>query len=102
MPFEDRGLSRRGFVKRATGASLTAFSARGIYDLIDSLAGARSTGAYAAGATVRRDQEQYPVDSIQGILDNGGTFAIPPLPNDIFTAKPARGPNWTTKAFQRG
>jgi hypothetical protein len=99
MPSEGQGLSRRRFVKRATAASVAAFSARGIYDLIDGMVGNRPNRAYAA-ATVRRREEQYLVDSVEVILDSGVTLAIPPLHNDVFTAKLASNRTWTTSALK--
>jgi hypothetical protein len=56
-------------IKRTTAASLTAFSARGIYYLVETLAGARHNRAYAAGATLRRREEQYLVDNVEVILE---------------------------------
>jgi hypothetical protein len=79
--------------------SLGTIAARGVYDLLDEIAGT-PTRAAAAGATVRRRQEQYLVDSVQVILDNGVTCAIPPIHNDVITAKLASGRDWSISALK--
>src|ERR671936_2830230 len=86
MPTSNEGFTRRSFLKRAGAVSLGTIAARGVYDLLDEIAG-KPARAAAAGATVRRRQEQYLVDSVEVILDNGVTCAIPPIHNDVFTAK---------------
>src|SRR6185437_9562727 len=95
MPTSHGGFTRRSFLKRAGAVSLGTIAARGIYDLLDEIAGT-PTRAAAAGATVRRRQEQYLVDSVEVILDNGVTCAIPPVHNDVITAKLATGRSWTS------
>ena len=87
------GFTRRSFLKRTGAVSLGAIAARGIYDVLDEIAGTPARAA--AAATVRRRQEQYLVDSVEVILDNGVTCAIPPIYNDVFTAKLASGRSWT-------
>jgi hypothetical protein len=79
--------------------SVGTIAARGIYDLLDEIAGTPARAA-AAGATVRRRQEQYLVDSVEVILDNGVTCAIPPVHNDVITAKLATGRSWTVSALK--
>jgi len=49
---------------------------------------------------VRRREEEYLVDSVEVILDNGVTCAIPPIHNDVITAKLASGRSWTTSALK--
>jgi hypothetical protein len=87
------GFTRRSFLKRTGAVSLGAIAARGIYDVLDEIAGTPARAA--AAATVRRRQEQYLVDSVEVILDNGVTCAIPPIYNDVFTAKLASRRSWT-------
>jgi hypothetical protein len=99
MPTSHGGFTRRSFLKRAGAVSLGTIAARGIYDLIDEIAGT-PTRAAAAGATVRRRQEQYLVDSVEVILDNGVTCAIPPVHNDVITAKLANGRSWTASTLK--
>ncbi len=82
MPNNNDGFTRRSFLQRTGAVSLGTIAARGIYDLLDDIAG-RPARAAAAGATVRRRQEQYLVDSVEVILDNGVTCAIPPMHNDV-------------------
>jgi hypothetical protein len=88
---QSRALSRRSLLKGAGAASLAAFSARGIYELLDEMGLA---GPPRAEAAVRRFQEQYLIDQVEVILDNGVALGIPPLYNDIITAKLAPG-TWT-------
>jgi hypothetical protein len=49
---------------------------------------------------IRRFQEQYLIDQVEVIVDNGVTVGIPPLHNDVFTAKLKSGVNWTTAALK--
>jgi hypothetical protein len=99
MPRDSGGFTRRSFLKRAGIVSVGTIAARGIYDLLDEMAGTPARAA-AAGATVRRRQEQYLVDSVEVILDNGVTCAIPPVHNDVITAKLAHGRSWTVGALK--
>jgi hypothetical protein len=99
MPTGDGGFTRRSFLKRAGAVSLGTIAARGVYDLLDEMAGTPARAA-AAGATVRRRQEQYLVDSVEVILDNGVTCAIPPVHNDVITAKLANGRSWTASTLK--
>src|SRR5438552_3270716 len=73
-------------------------AARGVYDLLDDAG--RPQRAAAAGATVRRRQEQYLVDSVEVILDNNVTCAVPPIHNDVFTAKLSGSRSWTVSALK--
>src|SRR6266568_1405912 len=90
--------TRRDLFRRAGVVSLGAIAARGPYDLLDEVGG--SPARASAAATVRRREEQYLVDSVEVILDNGVTCAIPPLHNDVITARLASGRTWTTSALK--
>src|SRR5690349_21017694 len=92
MPQDSSRFNRRSFLKRVTAVSLGAMSARGIYEVIDSFGVTPPNRAEAA--VVRRKQEQYLIDSLEVILDNNVPVVIPPLYNDVFTAKLAAGRTW--------
>jgi hypothetical protein len=92
------GFTRRDLFKRAGVVSVGAIAARGVYDLLDEIG--RSPARASAAATVRRREEQYLVDNVEVILDNGVTCAIPPIHNDVITAKLASGRTWTTSALK--
>src|SRR5918912_1044575 len=81
-----------------TVATVGAMAARGVYDFLDEIVIAPERAE--AAATVRRKQEQYLVNNVEVILDNGVTCAIPPLHNDVFTAKLNPSINWTTSALK--
>jgi hypothetical protein len=98
MSHGNRNLDRRQFLRRAGTVSLGAIAARGVYELLDEV-GDGPTRA-AAAATVRRRQEQYLVDNVEVILDNGVTCAIPPVHNDVITAKLASRRSWTVSALK--
>jgi len=87
-------VSRRGFLQRATAITLGSLAARGVYEVLDELADG-PTRAEAAPAPVRRFEEQYLVDKIEGVYDNGVVAAIPPLHNDVFTAKLKSNRSWS-------
>jgi hypothetical protein len=89
---------RRGFLKGATAVTLGSIAARGVYEVLDE-AGGGPARAWVAAA-VRRLQEQYLVDQIEVILDNGVTVAIPPLHNDVFTAKLNSNLTWSAGALR--
>jgi len=91
-------VSRRGFLQRATVVGLGSIAARGVYEVLDELAGGPPRAE--AAAVVRRRQEQYLVESVEVILDNGVTVAIPPLHNDVFTARLKSSINWTASALK--
>src|SRR6266498_874052 len=91
-------VGRRGFLKGATAVTLGSIAARGVYEVLDEAAGGPAR-AWAA-ATVRRREEQYLVDQIQVILDNGVTVAIPPLHNDVFTAKLKSNRTWSASGLK--
>ena len=47
-------------------------------------------GARGGPRVTRRLQEQYLVEQVEVIVDNGETVVIPPIFNDVFTAKVKR------------
>jgi hypothetical protein len=89
-------LSRRGFLQGAAAVSLSAIAARGIYSVLDDFV--TPPRAWAA-ATVARRQEQYLIDSLEVILDNSVPVIVPPVYNDVFTAKLAAGRTWNKTAL---
>jgi hypothetical protein len=91
-----RPVSRRAFLRGAVGASAAAFTGRGIYALLDEYA----SPPRAMAAAAARRQEQYLIDSLEVILDNGTTVVIPPIYNDVITAKLAAGTAWTKAALR--
>ena len=100
MAPEDQKLSkvgRRGFLQRAAVVTLGSLAARGVYEVLDEVAGGPPR---AEAAVVRRLQEQYLVERIEVILNNGVTVAVPPLLNDVFTAKLKSTINWTPSALK--
>ena len=93
MGVAEKPLTRRGFL-RGTAALVAA---RGVYGALDGLA----TPARAqAATTVSRFQEQYLIDKLEAILDNGVTCVVPPIYNDIFTAKLAQAKTWDKAALK--
>ena len=92
-----RDVSRRGLFKRAAAVGLGSLAARGVYEVLDEFDG--PTRAEAA-TVFRRFQEQYLIDQVEGIVDNGVGVAIQPLHNDVFTAKLKSSTNWTTAALK--
>jgi hypothetical protein len=97
---QDHGddLTRRTFLQRAGVGAATAISARGIYAGLEGMGLVAPNRAEAA--VVRRRQEQYLVESIQVILDNGVQVAIPPIYNDMVTARLAGSRPWTASALK--
>jgi hypothetical protein len=89
-------LSRRGFLRGAAAVSLGSIAARGVYSVLDDFATPQR--AWAASKVARR-QEQYLIDSLEVILDNNVPVIIPPIYNDVFTAKLAAGRTWTRTAL---
>jgi hypothetical protein len=98
MASEDGKVSRRSFLKRATAVSVGALATRGVYQVLEEFDIVRPASAWAATAT--RPQEQYLVEQVQVIVDNGVSVAIPPLYNDVITAKLKSGRRWTTSALK--
>ena len=91
-------LTRRTLLRRAGVGASAAISARGIYEGLESLGLVAPNRAEAA--VVRRREEQYLVEGIQVILDNGITVAIPPIYNDMITARLAGGRTWSSTALK--
>jgi hypothetical protein len=92
-----RNVSRRGLFQRAAVVTLGSLAARGVYEVLDEFDG--PTRAEAA-QVIRRLQEQYLILDVEVIVDNGVTVGIPPLHNDVFTAKLKSSINWTTAALK--
>jgi hypothetical protein len=91
------GLNRRGFLKNSGMAALGAIAAPGVYEVLDQLAG--PTRAVAAPPAARR-QEQYLVDGLEVIMDNGVSCVIPPIHNDVITAKLSSRKSWTVTGLR--
>jgi hypothetical protein len=89
-------VSRRSFLRGAATLSATAIAGRGVYGLLDGIV--HPARAEAATAAARR-QEQYIVDAVSFVLDNNTSVFVPPLYNDVFTAKLAPG-TWTKAALK--
>jgi hypothetical protein len=78
-------LNRRTFLKRTIGATLGAISARGIYGILDTI---HPSGlARAAAEPAQRLREQYLVEQLEVITDNGVPVIVPPLYHEIVTAR---------------
>jgi hypothetical protein len=95
---EQGTVSRRGFLQRVTAVTLGSIAARGVYEVLDEVG--RGPRRAEAAPVIRRFQEQYLIDQIEVIVDNGVTVAIPPLHNDVFTAKLRSTTNWTAAALK--
>jgi hypothetical protein len=91
------GVDRRAFLRRASTIALGSLAARGLYEGLDDVAGGPPR---AEAAVIRRFQEQYLIDQVEVIVDNGVTVAIPPLHNDVFTARLKSGVSWTAAALK--
>src|SRR6266516_3304186 len=78
--------------------TLSLHAALPIYQALEEFGILRPASAYAD--TVTRPQEQYLVGNIGVILDNGVTVALPPIYNDVITAKLKSGRRWTTSALK--
>jgi hypothetical protein len=72
-----------------------AIAGRGVYEALEAFA----SPARAEAAPASRRQEQYLIDSLEVILDNGTPVVIPPIYNDVFTAKLAPGRTWNKTAL---
>jgi len=90
MDPRERPISRRGLLRGAARASAAAVAARGVYGALDEFAGP----ARAMAATSTRRQEQYLVDRLEVILDNRTPVVVPPVYNDVITARLAAGRTW--------
>lgn len=89
MTNHNRNMGRRGFL-RAAGIAAGAISARGIYGFLDTVAAVERRPA-APAATTRR-HEQYLVDGVETLIDNGVKVIIPPLYHEVITARLAFAP----------
>jgi hypothetical protein len=89
-------ISRRDFLRRGTALSAAVVAGRGVYSVLDDFA---APDRAIAAANVSRRQEQYLIDSLEVILDNGIPVVIPPVYNDVFTAKLAAGRTWDKPAL---
>lgn len=81
---ESPGVSRRKFLRRAATASAAAITGRGIYSVLQDYT--TPTRVFAAPLPPR-DKRQYIVQRMQARLDNGVVVMLPPIYNDVFTAK---------------
>ena len=87
---EHNSISRRAFLKRAAGLAIGTISARGIYGMLGTAA-AFERPALATPAV--RAREQYLVDDVATVIDNGVQVLLPPLYHEIVTAKLAFDPD---------
>src|SRR5262245_65546928 len=92
MPSDKHGTSRRAFLKHAAIAA-GVVSARGIYGLLDELLSVPLARAAITSATL--PNEQYLIDGLDLVTDNGVDVIIPPLYHDIITAQLATGTSAT-------
>jgi hypothetical protein len=91
-----RSMDRRTFLRQGAALSGALIAARGAYASLEQFA---APPRALAAATPSRRQEQYLIDSVEVILDNGTPVAIPPLYNDVFTAKLAPNRTWSKAAL---
>src|SRR5262245_34509801 len=84
MPQDQRRTSRRAFLKHAAAITAGVVSARGIYGLLDELLAVPL--ARAANASAALPNEQYLIDGLDLVTDNGVDVIIPPLYHDVVTA----------------
>jgi hypothetical protein len=89
------GLTRRTLLKRMGLGSAGLISAPGAYAALESFARPQR----AEAAVVRRRQEQYLIESLEAILDNGVPAIIPPVYNDVITARLVPGA-WSTSRLK--
>jgi hypothetical protein len=88
-------MNRRVFLRRGAAMSAGAIAGRGVYSALESFV----SPARAEAAPPSRRQEQYLIDSLEVILDNGTPVVIPPVYNDVFTAKLSPGRTWDKAAL---
>jgi len=93
---QSRSISRRAFLRGAIQASGAAIAGRGIYGALDEFV----TPPRAQAAVANRGQEQYLIDRLELLVDNGTTVVVPPIYNDIITAKLAPGTTWNRTALR--
>jgi hypothetical protein len=95
MGSEHAGMSRRGFLRGATAVSAAA----GTLGILDQLGGG-ITRAAAKTATAA-PQEQYLVEGLEAILDDGVRVLIPPLYKYIITGRLKRDRTWTPAELKK-
>src|SRR3954453_9446477 len=95
---DERHLGRRNLLRGAAALGIGTISARGIYGVLGDIV--RPTPAEAATTVTRRLQEQYLIEQLEVIVDNGVTLIIPPIYNDVFTAKLKSTTTWTSAALK--
>ncbi len=98
MSAEVRGLTRGSLLRRAGVLGVGAISARGAYEALERMG--LTAPERAAAAVVRRRQEQYLIEGLEVILDDGVPVVIPPIYNDMITAKLASGRTWNTTTLK--
>lgn len=81
-------INRRAFLKGA-GLAIGAISSRGIYAFLDG-ARAAEPARVALSAGLRR-REQYLVEDLEIVVDNGVQVVVPPLYHEVITAELAVG-----------
>lgn len=94
MTQDDQHLSRRTFLKRTAALSLGTISARGIYELLDTLG--VTTPPRVLAAPPSRLDEQYLVEGVEVTTDNGIPLFVPPIYTDVITANLAAHHPWRT------
>jgi hypothetical protein len=88
-------VARRTFLRGAASLSAAAIAGRGIYSVLDDFV----TPPRAWAATTPPRQEQWIVDAVTFILDNNTSVFIPPIYNDVFTAKLSPAVTWNKTAL---
>ncbi len=90
--------SRRRFLQGAVAVSAGAISARGLYEALDQLGLVAPERAEAA--VVRRREEQYLIEGLEVIQDDGVPVVVPPIYNDMITATLAPGRTWNATTLK--
>jgi hypothetical protein len=93
MARDQSRMNRRAFLKHATAIAAGAISARRIYGILDDLLAAPL--ARAAHTSAALSNEQYLIDGLGLVTDNGVEVIIPPLYHDVVTAELATGTSAT-------
>lgn len=99
MSVETRGLTRRSLLKRAGLLSVGAISARGVYEALETMG--LTAPERAAAAVVRRREEQYLIEGLEVIVDDAVPVVIPPIYNDMITAKLTSRPRSRARCLAR-
>src|SRR4051812_18343289 len=95
---DERRASRRSVLRGAAALGIGTISARGIYGVLGDVV--RPTPAQAATTPVRRLQEQSLTQQLEVIIETGQPVVIPPIYNDVFTARLTSRTTWTTAALK--